>query len=67
MTDHPDFVKTGLWAGSATERAIRMWKRDESKIQLPLWYGTPLTAPLVWQTTQTNARPRDRDDRALRH
>ena len=44
MTDHPDFVKTGLWAGSATERAIRLWERDESKIQLPwtrrlLWYG----------------------------
>ena len=30
MTDHPDFVKTGLWAGSATERVIRLWERDES-------------------------------------
>jgi hypothetical protein len=60
MTDHPDFVKTGLWAGSATERAIRLWERDESKIQLP-WTrradGTPLTTPLVWQTQHTSARP----------
>jgi len=23
-TDHQDFVKTGLWAGSATERVIRL-------------------------------------------
>ena len=30
MTDHPDFVKTGLWAGSATEQVIRLWERDES-------------------------------------
>ena len=30
MSDHPDFVKTGLWAGSATERVIRLWERDES-------------------------------------
>ena len=49
MTDHPDFVKTGLWAGSATERAIRLWEKDESKIQLPLtrllWCGT-LSIPL---------------------
>jgi hypothetical protein len=53
MTDHPDFVKTDLWAGSATERAIRLWEIDESKIQLP-WTrradGMPLTTPLVWQT-----------------
>jgi hypothetical protein len=60
MTDHPDFVTTGLWAGSATERAIRLWKRDESKIQLP-WTrradGTPLITPLVWQTQHTTARP----------
>ena len=59
-TDHQDFVKTGLWAGSATERAIRLWKRDESKIQFPLTRqadGTPLTTPLVWQTQHTTARP----------
>ena len=56
MTDHPDFVKASLWAGSATERAIRLWERDESKIQLT-WTrradGTPLTTPLVWQTQHT--------------
>ncbi len=23
MTDHPDFVKTGLWAGSASEMSLR--------------------------------------------
>jgi hypothetical protein len=55
MTDHPD-----LWAGSSTERAIRLWERDESKIQLP-WTrrfdGTPLTTPLVWQIHRTSARP----------
>jgi hypothetical protein len=67
MTDHPDFVKTGLWAGSATERAIRMWGRDESKVQLP-WTrradGTPLTTPLLWRTLHTRADPpRDRDNR----
>ena len=60
MKDHPDFVKTGLWAGSVTERAIRLWERDESKIQLP-WTkradGTPLTTPLVWQTTHATVRP----------
>ena len=50
MTDHPDFVTTGLWAGNATERAIRLWERNESKIQLP-WTkradGTPLITLLV--------------------
>ena len=60
MTEHPDFVTTGLWAGTATERAIRLWERDESKIQLP-WTrradGTPLTTPLVWQTQHTTTRP----------
>ena len=60
MTDHPDFVRTGLWAGSATEQAIRLWERDESRIQLP-WTrradGTPLMTPLVWQTQHTSARP----------
>jgi hypothetical protein len=52
LSDHPDFVKTGLWTGSATDRAIRVWERDESKIKLP-WTrradGTPLTTPLVWR------------------
>jgi hypothetical protein len=60
MTDYPDFVTTGLWAGSATERVIRLWERDESKIQLP-WTrradGTPLTTPLVWETQHTTTRP----------
>jgi len=64
MTDHPDFVTTGLWAGSATERAIRLWERDESKIQLP-WTkradGTPLITPLVWQTHPRAYPPPDRD------
>ena len=40
----------GLWTGSATDRAIRMWERDESKIKLP-WTkradGMRLTTPLV--------------------
>ena len=55
MTNHSDFVKTGLWAGSATELAIRLWERDESKIHLP--WTTPLTTTLVWQTTHGTARP----------
>ena len=55
MTNHSDFVKTGLWAGSATELAIRLWERDESKIPLP--WTTPLTTTLVWQTTHGTARP----------
>jgi hypothetical protein len=29
MIDHLGFVTTGLWAGSATERVIRLWERDE--------------------------------------
>jgi len=70
MSDHPVFVKTGLWAGSTTDRAIRMWERDESKIKLP-WNepadGTPLTTPLVWRsiahppTPPRADPPRDRD------
>jgi len=42
------------------ERAIRLWERDESNIQL-LWTrradGMPLTTPLVWQTMHAIARP----------
>ena len=60
MTDHPDFVKKGLWTGSATKRAFRLWERDESKIHLP-WTrrvnGTPLSTLLVWQTTHATTRP----------
>jgi hypothetical protein len=62
MSDHPDFVKTGLWAGSATDRAIRVLKRDETKIKFP-WTrradGTPLTIPLAWhQIAQQSTHPR---------
>jgi hypothetical protein len=56
MTDHPDFVKTGLWVGSATERTIRLWERDESKILFPWILGKLVTKNNKNQQNQQKRR-----------
>ena len=43
MTNHPDFVKTGLWADSATELAIRLWERWYGRLHMVLPDHQPLS------------------------